>query len=225
MAAAAPPAILRRHRRGSGGAVLFPRPGAKIWSRRAPGTPSLTCSMANQPAPPPGGPVTVPPYRDEIIISWPELHRDARYLSRVLHEMGDWKGIIAITRGGLVPAALVARELELRLIDTVCVVSYGQGERRARPTVAGRAALAQGGRGGRRGLAAHRRPGRHRPHRARRARAAPQGPLRHPLRQAGGAAAGRHLRQGVPAGEVDLLPLGHRLHASSRPIRQQRGEP
>jgi len=66
------------------------------------------------------------PYKDEIVISWPELHRDARYLSRVLHELGDWKGIIAITRGGLVPAALVARELEIRLIDTVCVVSYGQ---------------------------------------------------------------------------------------------------
>ena len=84
-------------------------------------------SMANQPAPPPGQPATATPYRDEIIISWPELHRDARYLSRVLHGLGDWKGIIAITRGGLVPAALVARELELRLIDTVCVVSYEQG--------------------------------------------------------------------------------------------------
>jgi xanthine phosphoribosyltransferase len=83
--------------------------------------------MANQPVPPPAGPSPAPPYRDEIIISWPELHRDARYLSRVLHELGDWKGIIAITRGGLVPAALVARELDLRLIDTVCVVSYGQG--------------------------------------------------------------------------------------------------
>ncbi len=66
------------------------------------------------------------PYRDEIIVSWPELHRDARYLSKVLHERStEWKGIIAITRGGLVPAALVARELEIRLIDTVCVVSYG----------------------------------------------------------------------------------------------------
>ena len=67
------------------------------------------------------------PYRDEIVISWPELHRDARYLCSVLHELGDWKGIIAITRGGLVPAALVARELDIRLIDTVCVVSYGAG--------------------------------------------------------------------------------------------------
>ena len=64
------------------------------------------------------------PYKDEIVISWPELHRDARYLSRRLDEAGDWKGIIAITRGGLVPAALVARELDIRLIDTVCVVSY-----------------------------------------------------------------------------------------------------
>ena len=68
------------------------------------------------------------PYRDEIVISWPELHRDTRYLSRVLHELGDWQGIIAITRGGLVPAALVARELDIRLIDTVCVVSYAAGE-------------------------------------------------------------------------------------------------
>jgi xanthine phosphoribosyltransferase len=68
------------------------------------------------------------PYRNEIVISWPELHRDARYLSHVLHQLGDWKRIVAITRGGLVPAALVARELEIRLIDTVCVVSYGSAE-------------------------------------------------------------------------------------------------
>ena len=64
-------------------------------------------------------------YDDEIVISWAELHRDARYLSKLLHELGTWQGIIAITRGGLVPAALVARELEIRLIDTVCVTSYG----------------------------------------------------------------------------------------------------
>ena len=65
---------------------------------------------------------------DEIVISWPELHRDARYLSAQLHEQGNWSGIIAITRGGLVPAALVARELGIRLIDTVCLASYGIAE-------------------------------------------------------------------------------------------------
>ncbi len=64
------------------------------------------------------------PYEDEIIISWVELHRDARFLSEVLHRKGPWKGIIAVTRGGLVPAALVARELDIRLVDTVCVTSY-----------------------------------------------------------------------------------------------------
>ena len=68
------------------------------------------------------------PYEDEIIISWVELHRDARYLSEVLHQKGPWKGIIAVTRGGLVPAALVARELDIRLVDTICVTSYDSGE-------------------------------------------------------------------------------------------------
>src|SRR3954471_12666060 len=68
------------------------------------------------------------PYEDEIIISWVELHRDARYLSEVLHQKGPWKGIIAVTRGGLVPAALVARELDIRLVDTICVTSYDSSE-------------------------------------------------------------------------------------------------
>jgi xanthine phosphoribosyltransferase len=65
-------------------------------------------------------------YDDEIIVSWIELHRDARYLSEQLHAKGEWKGIIAVTRGGLVPAALVARELDIRLVDTICVTSYGK---------------------------------------------------------------------------------------------------
>ncbi len=67
------------------------------------------------------------PYEDEIIVSWAELHRDARYLSELLHQKGPWKGIIAITRGGLVPAALVARELDIRLVDTICVTNYNAG--------------------------------------------------------------------------------------------------
>jgi len=64
------------------------------------------------------------PYRDDIIISWPELHRDTRLLCHELMEKGPFKGIIAIARGGLIPAALVARELEIRIIDTICASSY-----------------------------------------------------------------------------------------------------
>ena len=64
-------------------------------------------------------------------VSWEELHRNAKALAWRLASNGPWKGIVAITRGGLVPAAVVARELEVRLIDTLCIASYDdrqQGE-------------------------------------------------------------------------------------------------
>jgi len=63
-------------------------------------------------------------YHRTYPISWEQLHRDARALSWRLIEAGPWKGIIAISRGGLVPAAIIARELDIRLVDTVCVASY-----------------------------------------------------------------------------------------------------
>ncbi len=57
-------------------------------------------------------------------VSWDELHRTARALAYRLDSLGPFKGIVAITRGGLVPAAIVARELEIRLVDTVCISTY-----------------------------------------------------------------------------------------------------
>ena len=63
-------------------------------------------------------------YQKTFPVSWEELHRNARALAWRLVERGPWEGIVAITRGGLVPAAVVARELEIRLIDTVCITSY-----------------------------------------------------------------------------------------------------
>lgn len=58
------------------------------------------------------------------IVTWDQLHRDAKALAWRLHERGPWAGIVAIARGGLIPAAIIARELECRLVETVCVVSY-----------------------------------------------------------------------------------------------------
>ena len=83
-------------------------------------------------------PMTNISYQNETIITWPELHRDARLLSHMLHGKAPWKGIIAVARGGLIPAALVARELDLRLVDTVCVTSYGA-------SATGQTAQARGG--------------------------------------------------------------------------------
>lgn len=62
-------------------------------------------------------------------VTWDELHRHARALAWRLLELGPWQGIIAVTRGGLVPAAIVARELDIRLVDTVCVASYDETDR------------------------------------------------------------------------------------------------
>ncbi len=59
-------------------------------------------------------------------ISWDMFHRDTRALAARLMPRGPFKGIVAITRGGLVPAAVVARELNLRLIDTLCIASYDE---------------------------------------------------------------------------------------------------
>jgi xanthine phosphoribosyltransferase len=57
-------------------------------------------------------------------VSWDRFHMDARALTWRLAEAGPFEAIVCITRGGLVPAAIVSRELDIRLIETVCVASY-----------------------------------------------------------------------------------------------------
>jgi xanthine phosphoribosyltransferase len=78
------------------------------------------------PAPkPPAGPEKVFP------VSWDQFHRDSRALAWRLNGVGPFAAIVCITRGGMVPAAIVARELGIRVIETVCVASYAhtsQGE-------------------------------------------------------------------------------------------------
>ena len=70
-----------------------------------------------------------PTFEKSFPVSWEQLHRDARALAWRLTELGRWERVVAITRGGLVPAAIIARELEVRLIDTVCVSSYDHQDR------------------------------------------------------------------------------------------------
>jgi xanthine phosphoribosyltransferase len=61
-------------------------------------------------------------------VSWDQLHADSRKLARLLIGKGPFRGVVAITRGGLIPAAIVARELEIRLVESVSVLTYGQGD-------------------------------------------------------------------------------------------------
>ena len=68
-------------------------------------------------------------------VSWDQLHRDGKALAWRLVDRGPWQGIVAITRGGLIPAAIVARELDCRLIESVSIVTYDE-EVKGEPVVA-----------------------------------------------------------------------------------------
>ena len=67
-------------------------------------------------------------------VTWDQLHRDARALAWRLMDKGPFTGIVAITRGGLIPAAIIARELDCRLIESVSVLTYDE-EKRGTPVV------------------------------------------------------------------------------------------
>ena len=69
-------------------------------------------------------------YKKTYPISWDQLHRDSKALAWRLLNMGPYKGMIAITRGGMVPAAIIARELDIRLVDTICLSSYDWKDRK-----------------------------------------------------------------------------------------------
>ncbi len=69
------------------------------------------------------------PHEKGFHVSWEQMHRDSRALAWRLDgqgpgDNGSWKAVIAITRGGMVPACIIARELNIRIVDTVSVKSY-----------------------------------------------------------------------------------------------------
>jgi len=76
------------------------------------------------------------PHEKGFHVSWDQIHRDSRALAWRLDgqgpaEDGSWKAIVAITRGGMAPAMIVSRELDIRTVDTISVKSYhhqDQGE-------------------------------------------------------------------------------------------------
>ena len=68
------------------------------------------------------------PHEKGFHISWDQIHRDSRALAWRLDgkgpQDGAWKAIVAITRGGMAPAMIIARELDVRTVDTISIKSY-----------------------------------------------------------------------------------------------------
>ncbi len=73
------------------------------------------------------------PHEKGFHVSWDQIHRDSRALAWRLDghgpDNGNWRAIVAITRGGLVPAMIVSRELDVRVVDTISVKSYSHQSR------------------------------------------------------------------------------------------------
>ncbi len=68
------------------------------------------------------------PHEKGFHVSWDQIHRDSRALAWRLDkhgpDAGDWRAVVAITRGGMAPAMIVARELDIRTVDTISIKSY-----------------------------------------------------------------------------------------------------
>ncbi|MEY2956165.1 MAG: xanthine phosphoribosyltransferase [Gemmobacter sp.] len=72
------------------------------------------------------------PHERGFHVSWDQIHRDARALAWRLQgqgpDEGNWRAVVAITRGGMAPAMIVSRELDIRVVDTISVKSYNRQE-------------------------------------------------------------------------------------------------
>ena len=92
------------------------------------------------------------PHEKGFHISWDQIHRDSRALAWRLDGQGPddgaWRAVVAITRGGMAPAMIVARELDIRTVDTISIKSYDhQNQSEARVLKAPDAALMGDGTG------------------------------------------------------------------------------
>ncbi|MBQ8785818.1 MAG: xanthine phosphoribosyltransferase [Alphaproteobacteria bacterium] len=63
-------------------------------------------------------------------ISYDEIVEECKNLAKRLKN-NKFNKIIAITRGGMVPACLLAQFLDIRTIDSIALVSYGNDDRQA----------------------------------------------------------------------------------------------
>lgn len=69
--------------------------------------------------------------KEDLVLSWDDFARDTSILAEKLKSLNrKWKGIVAITRGGLVPASILANKLSIRVVDTMCISSYDNKNQR-----------------------------------------------------------------------------------------------
>ena len=149
-------------------------------------------------------------FEKSFLVSWDQLHRDARALAWRLdsHSSSEfaWRALVAIARGGMAPAMIIARELDIRTVDTISVRSYDH-QRQVDAKILkfpDKEILGEG-----EGIlivddlvdTGENAPNRSRP--------LSQGSLCHRLCEAQGSSACRYLHNRGQPGHVDFLPVGY----------------
>lgn len=62
-------------------------------------------------------------------ITWDNIHKDSIELAeRISKQVDDLKGILAISRGGLVPAGIISYKLGIKNVETICLSSYNDSD-------------------------------------------------------------------------------------------------
>ncbi|CAL4321871.1 Xanthine-guanine phosphoribosyltransferase [Buchnera aphidicola (Protaphis terricola)] len=72
---------------------------------------------------------------EKYIVTWDMLQIYTRKLANRLVKLNSWNKIVAISRGGLVPASILARELNIRYVDTICIASYNYNSLKKNRTI------------------------------------------------------------------------------------------
>lgn len=61
---------------------------------------------------------------NKLYIKWDEFHQHTKALCQKIKASGEYNKIVAISRGGLIPAGVIAYELDIRNSQAINVSSY-----------------------------------------------------------------------------------------------------
>ncbi len=75
-------------------------------------------------------------YNNELFISWDGIQAAcAQIAARIIEDGRSFERVLAITRGGLFPAGIIARELDIRQVETIGIDTYDDQEQKSEPAI------------------------------------------------------------------------------------------
>ncbi len=72
---------------------------------------------------------------EKLYISWEEFHQQAKQLAAKLKASKNWNKIVSVSRGGLLPAGILAYEMDIRNVEVVNMSSYDGDKQRSNDAI------------------------------------------------------------------------------------------